>query len=280
MSLPSASSSADSAPTMHFDTDGQWNVTEVQGPAIHAPSWVKNIILDKIRIEFLDISEPNIGFYAKNHIVSAVTFVEPVQFNRRQYVSAHISMELGLWKKVKGINVVSNLMIRPPGEHYHPGVFIVALHNYSTPTHCSVQYHTYALSQGTTVGMLLNAAIKLNMHHFLFLPYTSEGRWKGCGNFMLHFWVVLVCTKVITSNQSKENLNSDLSSDLTLTYLPDGSSTFEHIGRGWWLSWNPIQDNLTPEVVYNKACLMHQSQWCKSLGHQYFCANLYPRKMS
>ena len=32
------------------------------------------------------------------------------------------------------------------------------------------------LHQGTTIGRPIGQAIGLNMHHFLFLPYTMQGR--------------------------------------------------------------------------------------------------------
>lgn len=52
-----------------------------------------------------------------------------------------------------------------------------------------------------------------------------------------------------------ENPNKDLSTELTHTYLlarddQPLSSTYEGIGRGLWVDWNPIQDDLTPEEVF------------------------------
>src|SRR6266404_8539163 len=52
--------------------------------------------------------------------------------------------------------------------------------HYMLPT-CHVVHHfTYSLHEGTTIGYLTNMIVQLKMHHFLFLPYTSQGRWKGC----------------------------------------------------------------------------------------------------
>ena len=53
-----------------------------------------------------------------------------------------------------------------------------------TASHRSVQNRTFSMVQGTTIGDLLDAAIGIKMHHYAFLPYTDEGRWKGCGDFM------------------------------------------------------------------------------------------------
>jgi len=41
---------------------------------------------------------------------------------------------------------------------------------------------TYELRHGTTIGILIDKIIERKMHHFLFLPYTSELLWKGCGD--------------------------------------------------------------------------------------------------
>jgi len=40
--------------------------------------------------------------------------------------------------------------------------------------------------------------------------------------------------------------------DLTVTYgpLPQGGSAFELIGRGFWLRWNPVEDELTPDHAF------------------------------
>lgn len=63
-----------------------------------------------------------------------------------------------------------------------PGVYTLSLHNFSTTTRRATHHLTYRLSQGTTIGMLVDKIIDRKMHKFLFLPYTSEGRWKGCGD--------------------------------------------------------------------------------------------------
>jgi len=66
------------------------------GPAIHAPPDVRAIVLQQaFRIEFLNISTPKQALYAKNHITSMVTFVEPFLVDGTHYLSARISMELG-----------------------------------------------------------------------------------------------------------------------------------------------------------------------------------------
>lgn len=81
---------------MDFDTYRQWNFFKRMGPAIHAPSWVREIILNpNICIEFLDVSEPAQGVYLKNHITATVTFANPVWVRNKKIVSARISMEPG-----------------------------------------------------------------------------------------------------------------------------------------------------------------------------------------
>jgi len=137
------------------------------------------------------------------------------------------------------------------GVHYNPGLFSIKLLEYNNPTYRSLQNRTFPMQDGITIGELLDAAITRNMHHYVFLPYTIEGRWKGCGDFMLQYWAVLVRAGIITSDESEENPNGALSSGLTVTYAPGNFQTYEPVGRGWWLTWNPIEDELAPGTVYS-----------------------------
>lgn len=87
---------------MDFNHDGTWSESQ-QGPAIHAPDNVKNIIVEKYRIEWLNISDPKENFYAKNHMVATLVFSEGVIINNLNYFSARLSMELGPEERVAEI---------------------------------------------------------------------------------------------------------------------------------------------------------------------------------
>ena len=76
-----------------------------------------------------------------------------------------------------------------PGAHYFPGVYTLDLLKYVAPTRRTVHQLTFSVLQGTTIGMLIDKAIEREVHHFLFLPYTAEGRWKGCGD---HVYVLSI----------------------------------------------------------------------------------------
>lgn len=90
----SATSSAGSTEIIDFTTYGEWNT--ISGPAIHAPAWVRAIILKpEFRIEFLDLSDPDDDFYAKNHIISAVIFVRSIRVYDTTYKSARIRDQYG-----------------------------------------------------------------------------------------------------------------------------------------------------------------------------------------
>lgn len=54
--------------------------------------------------------------------------------------------------------------------------------DYKSPTRRAVHDCTYPLREGTTIGNLTDMILRLKMHYFLFLPYTAEGRRKGCGD--------------------------------------------------------------------------------------------------
>lgn len=85
---------------MDFDKDGEWDNDTQSGPAIHTPQEIKNIAIKHFRVEWFNLSDPDRNFYSKNHMVGAVTFVEPYASNGVEYCSARISMELGVEKKV------------------------------------------------------------------------------------------------------------------------------------------------------------------------------------
>lgn len=55
----------------------------------------------------------------------------------------------------------------------------------------------------------------------------------------------------ITSADSQENPGTGLSRELTNTYISSGASTYEPIARGFWISYNPIEDELTPETEFS-----------------------------
>ena len=126
---------------------------------------------------------------------------------------------------------------------------------YSSPTHRTVHYSTYP--EGTTIGDFINMILRLKMHHFLFLPYPVEGRWKGCGD---HTYVLSICCGddidmtwqspllgwLVGSdgaNQSRSEIRAD---DF---FLP--AKIHENIGRGWWVSYNPPEDDLIQETTFS-----------------------------
>lgn len=80
---------------MDFDTNGRWNSEAAEGPAIHTPDNIKAIAVTNFRVEWLNASEPEQGFYAKNHIVASIEFAEDQVINGETYRSARLSVELG-----------------------------------------------------------------------------------------------------------------------------------------------------------------------------------------
>ena len=90
---------------MDFDKDGEWDYEKQRGPAIHTPLNIKAIVVDQYRVEWLNISNPHPKqkFYAKNHMVATVRFVKPQTIDGMVYMSARISMELGIEKKVVAV---------------------------------------------------------------------------------------------------------------------------------------------------------------------------------
>lgn len=51
------------------------------------------------------------------------------------------------------------------------------------------------------------------------------------------------------AEKSNEDPDMPLHVEFTKTYL-DGLSTLEHVGRGWWVSHNPVEDELVPESAF------------------------------
>ena len=86
--------------SMNFDNDGEWSEQGLVGPAIHAPSHIKYIVINKYRIEWLDMSEPERDLYTKNHTVATTIFAQPIWINGSEWSSARLSMEIGPDDKV------------------------------------------------------------------------------------------------------------------------------------------------------------------------------------
>ncbi|KIO24938.1 hypothetical protein M407DRAFT_8674 [Tulasnella calospora MUT 4182] len=240
---------------MDFNHDGAWDYQDQLGPAIHCPQIIKNIVVDEYRVEWLNMSDPDEDFYSKNHMAGGLAFTHPQVIGGVEYQGARISMETGLIKKVV---TVPGHDTWETGKHYNPGTFTVTLLKYSSVTQRAVHHRTYQLRQGTTIGHLIDKIIARQMHHFLFLPYTREGRWKGCGDHLLHTWAVFVRDGDITSANADEDDAMPLADELVYTYITGGAKTYEEVGRGWWVSHNPVQDALTPETAFTNRRLTHQ----------------------
>jgi hypothetical protein len=180
MTSPSASSTASFSDFLDFDTDGEWEVSKARGPAIHAPAEVRDIVVTTYRVEWLDISDPENEFYAKNHIVSAVIFAESHHIAGKKYFAARLSMELSeTLKEVKDhrsseqsnfLRVLSSLIFfffnqgHGNREHYHPGVYEISLLTYSDPTDGAAHSRTYTLKEGTTIGRFIEKVISRQIH--------------------------------------------------------------------------------------------------------------------
>jgi hypothetical protein len=66
----------------------------------------------------------------------------------------------------------------------------------------------------------------------------------------LHCWAHFVRQGDITSETSNEDPDTPLSVELTYTYLEPDRKTWARVGRGWWVSHNPMEDELTPEMMF------------------------------
>lgn len=74
----------------------------------------------------------------------------------------------------------------------------------------------------------------------------------------LHTWAVFVRDGDITSADAEDDDAMPLADELTYTYITGGRKTYEEVGRGWWVSHNPVQDEDTPETAFTNRRLTHQ----------------------
>ena len=65
----------------------------------------------------------------------------------------------------------------------------------------------------------------------------------------IHCWAVFV-DKGYISEAPIEEPGISLSEEFTYTYLGDGRSIWERVGRGWWVSYNP-ENELVPETMFS-----------------------------
>lgn len=66
----------------------------------------------------------------------------------------------------------------------------------------------------------------------------------------LHTWALFVRGGDITSAKSIESPDKPLCEEITYTYIEGGLKTWEQVGRGWWVTHNPEEDDLTPETTF------------------------------
>lgn len=261
-----ASTSGATDDVMNFDTDGRWNLETNEEPAAqaHAPPSVRSIVLTgSLRVEFLDVSTAD--FYPKNNIIMSATFLATGGGHESARLSVDVA-SIGNVNQALNIPYLSlTLMFKPrnifPDRTIQPVAFTIALLKYSTCNHSTAHSRMYALREGTTLGMLVDEAISKKLHHFLLLPYTTAHLFKGCGDFLCLSSYSLsqgMLTRVFITSPSRLGCPGPrrYPMELTRTYLKAVGghlplSTRELIRRGWWLSWNPIQDDLTPEEVFS-----------------------------
>ena len=64
--------------------------------------------------------------------------------------------------------------------------------------------------------------------------------------------------RVITTDQPIEHGALPLCEEIVYTYLTRGQKILERVGRGWWVSYNPVEDELTPETTFTDRRLTYQ----------------------
>lgn len=57
---------------------------------------------------------------------------------------------------------------------------------------------------------------------------------------------------LLTSEDSIEKPDSPLANELTYTYLSHEKKTHAHMGRGWWLMYNPPYNRLALESLFSE----------------------------
>ncbi|ETW82201.1 hypothetical protein HETIRDRAFT_427309 [Heterobasidion irregulare TC 32-1] len=226
------------------------------GPAIRTPPIVRDIVVTKYSVQWLNLSLPEQGFYAKNHMVAALDSAQPWTIDGITYYnSARISMELGV--EMQSADVIGQ-EDWVSGENYFPGEYAVRLFKTDELFDLVVYHLTYNDRTGATIGDFIDEVLERDMHHFLFLPYTASGHWKGCGDHIIHTFAVFVDEGLLPTTDSNEHPTVPLSTELTYTYFAGGKNTWCRMGRGWWLKYNPPTDPLTPETSFSEGRLTWQ----------------------
>ena len=73
----------------------------------------------------------------------------------------------------------------------------------------------------------------------------------------LHCWALFVREGDIISEDAIKDPDTPLADELVYTHLP-GGATYQAVGHGWWVSYNPQQDHLTPETIFTSGRLTHE----------------------
>ena len=189
---------------MDFDHVGEWEEKDQNGHAIHAPNIIRNIVVTRYRVEWLNLSEPLINFYAKNHMVATLLFECQAQLGTafhgtRQREAAIVGQEdsrCDCWSGLTDNRSDCTDLSLTWFLSTRRGSPVITISQASTRSVCSsivcqlIAPFTTLPTLSAEELLLVTSILRLKMHHFLFLPYTVGGSWKGCEG---HTYVLSIC---------------------------------------------------------------------------------------
>ncbi|KAH0589770.1 hypothetical protein H2248_005488 [Termitomyces sp. 'cryptogamus'] len=231
-----------------FDYPGDWNNTS--GPVVMMPQPLRNVEIEPVfLVEFhhpsiesvrsTSVPEP-LGF--ENHIAIRVTFANPYRFNGADYPSARISIlpkNIDYFRLYNTDEETSNRVGRVnPATTLIVGVFTIQLFSYKSMCRSSLCNVTFDILQpGLTLGYLLGLAVINKMHHFCFRVNDTHRReqWKGCRDFVLQYWWLLVKKGIVSS---KDKTGKSLAYYASRLYLSFGEYEQMAVDQGSFLSFS------------------------------------------
>ncbi|KAJ6510939.1 hypothetical protein C8R45DRAFT_921635 [Mycena sanguinolenta] len=185
--------------SISFDNPGQWGALGPgEGPALAIPPNLASVVLsDTLCVEFLYI-----GLGKKPQT--------PLEIDGAAYYAVRLMMDTADeefpvhddFDQEDGTFFSSGDEQLESGQDYHPGQLNVKFLRYQDPSNSRRHVLPFTiLAQHLTLQNLIALATQANLRRFIFLPYKGLDPaltvWKGCRDFVLQFYLVLVQNQVI-----------------------------------------------------------------------------------
>ncbi|KAH9971048.1 hypothetical protein BGW80DRAFT_523354 [Lactifluus volemus] len=261
----STDSSSDRATTISFDRPSLWTPDTPVGPALALPALYSALKLSgSLFVEFLRVGDGD----GKNHVVFSAPLKPTselegwaLEIKNLSYFAVRISMELPevpflvLDDSEDGAFYNED---KEAGIDYYPGEFTVKFLPYNAASLSSCRTLRFDFPKtvtNLTLGALIDVAKDASLHKFVFLPYPGAEvtLWKGCRDFILQYWLLLVKKGIIFELTTDVNNPEHLTDCIAFFYKEGGvKDRRQVVDKGDFIRFNRDDEDPRVRAAYAK----------------------------